>query len=279
MVAKKSKVKVRRGVKKKAGKRVPGRRVKKEEKNVSMAMAMVALKTEKAISGKAVAAAWKALWDETLSDVTDEDGCIGFDAREGKVIIGMMSGPLPEEDMERVASWSWMWPGAAQGVKGHKSHAIVTVMGPAGDMVACHVLLTRAVAALAKWAAAVYWGEASMLIEPRQFVETAQEHLNAGEFPLTLWVSLQQMPAKKGCASVTTYGMDSLGHRELEVVDAKMALPDLMDFVGGVAGYLLQNGPVLKHGETIGFSEDQKVKVEHCASKFDAKIEVIRLGL
>ena len=40
--------------------------------------------------------------------------------------------------------------------------------------------------------------------------------------------------------------------------------------------YLLENGPVLKHGETIGMSAEQKIGIRHCRSSFGHPGKVIR---
>jgi hypothetical protein len=41
--------------------------------------------------------------------------------------------------------------------------------------------------------------------------------------------------------------------------------------------YLLENGPVLKHGETIGMSAEQQIRISHSASSFGHHGKVIRL--
>jgi hypothetical protein len=40
--------------------------------------------------------------------------------------------------------------------------------------------------------------------------------------------------------------------------------------------YLLEKGPVLKHGETIGMSAEQRIRIRHCASSFGHSGKVIR---
>jgi hypothetical protein len=41
--------------------------------------------------------------------------------------------------------------------------------------------------------------------------------------------------------------------------------------------YLLENGPVLKHGQTIGMTAEQQLSIQHCPSSFGHPGTVIRL--
>ena len=125
---------------------------------------------------------------------------------------------------------------------------------------------------------AVYWGAAGMLCEPSEFVSSARDAFEAGSYPVTNWVNMI-VSQERGRTSLSTAGMRALGHKDMEIVGTKTEATDALDFLGGIVCYLLENGPILQHGETVGLSARQKVKVRHVRSHFNPEREVIQLGL
>ena len=52
---------------------------------------------------------------------------------------------------------------------------------------------------------------------------------------------------------------------------------ELREWLINIMFYLLENGPVLQHGQTIGMSAEQKIRIQHVASTFGHPAKVIRL--
>lgn len=86
------------------------------------------------------------------SDLTDfkrEADIISFSNKAGGFgAIALMPVPLPWSDLEGPCATSWLWPEAAQELKKHTHHLIVTVAGGKSDIIAASLRLTAVVAAL-----------------------------------------------------------------------------------------------------------------------------------
>ena len=72
-------------------------------------------------------------------------------------------------------------------------------------------------------------------------------------------------------------GLAPLGHMETEMPSIEMEPGELREWLLNIMSYLLENGPVLKHGQTIGMSAEQQLRIQHCESSFGHPGNVIRL--
>ena len=50
---------------------------------------------------------------------------------------------------------------------------------------------------------------------------------------------------------------------DIEIDRCKMDVADLFDFVSNIAHYLIQSGPVIADGDTVGGSEEQRILVRY----------------
>jgi len=53
---------------------------------------------------------------------------------------------------------------------------------------------------------------------------------------------------------------------EIEILESSQSFEVLLEFVMNVANYLITNGNVINHGDTVGESEDQRILVYHSPS-------------
>lgn len=60
-------------------------------------------------------------------------------------------------------------------------------------------------------------------------------------------------------------------------VRVDMKAGELREWLLNIMYYLLENGPVLQHGQTIGMTAEQKIRIQHCPSLFGHPGKVIRL--
>ena len=66
--------------------------------------------------------------------------------------------------------------------------------------------------------------------------------------------------AKRGLCDFTSC-MRFFGYEEMEIVDSPKQPNDLLGFLLSISEYVLSEGVELKDGETIGFSEEQKLPI------------------
>ncbi len=152
----------------------------------------------------------------------EHDNMVAFQLGEADVALGVIAAPMPWDELESVCEMSPLWPGAAEVLKEHREHVIVTVRGEL-DPVELSGLLTQVTAAVmasSEAALGVYWGNASMVVPKDMFIEFAVDILPQGP-PLFVWVNFQAGPMEEeGVSGGFTTGLEALGLMELETENA-----------------------------------------------------------
>ena len=218
---------------------------------------------------------------KTVSGIKPEkEGVFSFQVGDEFFAFLHISAPYPD-DLEGPIATSWMWPRepTIENVKQHRSFLQVTMTGGAEDPVRRRLTLTAVTALAAKQSGvmAVYWGDASLVIFPPLFVSMAEEIDTPQSPPLYLWVDLRAFRNEDGTTGLFTTGFAALGHMEIEVPRIKMEVGELREWLVEIMCYLLENGPVLMDGQTIGMSAEQQIRIRHCPSIFGHPGQVIRL--
>ena len=72
--------------------------------------------------------------------------------------------------------------------------------------------------------------------------------------------------------------MKSLGFMEIEIRDSTESADDTVGLAFNIAHYLLDSGPILKDGDTIGLSAEQRLKISHTKVPLHASDEVLQLS-
>jgi hypothetical protein len=71
--------------------------------------------------------------------------------------------------------------------------------------------------------------------------------------------------------------MNQFGLMEIESDRTKMQPMELVQFVSNIANYLIQSGPVIADGNTVGGSEEQRILVRHRPSMIDESHRVYKI--
>jgi hypothetical protein len=207
-----------------------------------------------------------------------DKGMFSFDLGDEFLALALMPAPYP--DLEGPIATSWMWPPQPpiESVKRHRSHLLITMTGGAEGPVQRRLILTAvtALAAKQRGVMAVYWPEATLVHFPPVFVEFAKEFNSPEMPPLYLWVDLRAIRNKDGTTGLFTTGLSALGHKEIEIPSIDMEPGELREWLLNIMYYLLENGPVLEHGQTIGMTAEQQLRIRHCRSSFGHPGTVIR---
>jgi hypothetical protein len=210
-----------------------------------------------------------------------EGGVFSFEVGDEFLALALMPAPYPAGDLEGPIATSWMWPPQPPiaNVKQHRSHLLITMTGGAADRVRRRLILTAVTALAAKQPGvmAVYWAEAALVIFPPLFVDMAEQINSPQAPPLYLWVDLRAFRNEDGTTGLFTTGLSSLGHMEIEIPRIEMEPGELREWLLNIMYYLLENGPVLKDGETIGMTAEQQIRIRHCPSSFGHPGKVICL--
>ena len=76
--------------------------------------------------------------------------------------------------------------------------------------------------------------------------------------PIQLWVYIDIINDRDK-SSVYTYGMKEFGKSEMEIINSAINSDKLYYFLISILQYILKDDVQLKDGETIGFTEDEKI--------------------
>ncbi|MEJ9080050.1 DUF4261 domain-containing protein [Gordonia malaquae] len=202
----------------------------------------------------------------------------------GDTMIALMGIPAAASDnLPEIAQYSRLWPDTAPVPGTHDAHTIVTVLRPGQDTnhrhaIADAVLLSKVIAstiALTDTVIAVYFGSADHVILPSLFRELAIETLPEPILPA--WVALNVAPRTDGVMTGHTMGLDMLGLKDIEIPESPETAEETFARLANIAIYLLQNGPVIGDGDTLGSTADAEVVAHHVPSVVIEGKEVMQL--
>lgn len=249
---------------------------------MSLQMAMVLFKGTPILSGAEIRTVLSSNWPDLslTEDSGVQDNMLSFRLGVADVVIGIMPAAIPWTDLEGPCSTSYLWPAALTEAKTHTSHAIVTVMAELSPL-ELSTLLTQVCAALSvalPQSLGVFWTNAVMVILKDLFCDFATKILPKGP-PLTIWVDFRVGWVESGKTSAGfTTGLAALGLMELEAQEANEPPSELRQRFESIAQYLLDHGPVIRDGNTVGNSATEMIRVIYSPSCFGAEGQVMRLS-
>lgn len=202
----------------------------------------------------------KADWEIDISnDSKPEDDIIYADVDGYRVVVALIPSPVPDGEAEYWARANYMWQDAVEVTASHKAHVIIAILGSDDDPVKKGNIYVKAVCAMMKQENVIAFYNEGAVFPPKMYLDFAGL-LKDGHVPVLnlVWIGIYGNGKMTG---VYTYGMRRMGKEEMEVyVEADKAdLNELREFMLTVVSYVLETDTTLKHGETIGFTEEQKL--------------------
>ena len=248
---------------------------------MAISIAMVALKGGGIPSPADVLHAMRASWPDLPPAINIEqtDTSLAMRVGDSEVILGLMPGPIPWSDLEGPCATSWLWPEAETVLRTHDAHLVVTVSSDSANEIERACLLTQVIAAMVmadSSVVGVVWSEASLVVAPEMFKDFAVEML-PDSWPLYIWIDFRVGRDDDGHSIGFTAGLSRFGHLELETLRSPEEPGELRERLFSFASYLLENGPVLCDGDTIGGDEAERIHIKHTRSAFGHPGIVIRL--
>ncbi len=247
---------------------------------MSISVAMALLREKCSISISDLERIWAETWP-TLPPVLNaaQDKTVtSFQIGEVMVFWAEMGAPFPWSDLEGPCATSLLWPTAAEELQTHQVHWILSLMGEF-DPLTASTLLTQVTTVFLKCCPAalgVYWGNATLLVPKPMFIDFAESILPIGP-PLLIWVDFRVGTETARTSSGFSTGMKALGFMEIEAVETPEPPGKLRERMLAISEYLIQNGPVIRNGDTLGEDEHEKIRVVFSPSAFGQEGEVMRL--
>ncbi len=213
----------------------------------------------------------KSDWNLTANDeAASEEGkdMIFAEVDGARLIISYMDFPVPNGEAEHFAGANYMWEEAVEVTSAHKAQILIAVMGDDNEAESIlsrgATLVKAASSALSQEnAVAVYTDGA---VHHPAFYQAFSKMINDQEYPVfnLVWFGLYNTEERAG---IYTYGMEKFGKDDIEVyvTPGSADLNEVRDFVASMVDYVLTSNVVLKDGETIGFSAEQKLAITKSA--------------
>jgi len=182
-------------------------------------------------------------------------GGMGF--VNGRSRMMLIWSPIPYDlpSIEQVYARSFWFDGDRGRVARHRQYITIMIDAPddfeakRGTALAATIML--GLINQLPQVAAVFNNMVSTLFSP-QMTHGQVGILHTGEIPIQLWTWVAPNSLVDGDISVTTGGLQPFLGYEVEVWNAPHTRQFVLEKLNGVLRYLLINGPVVTHGDTIG---------------------------
>ena len=187
--------------------------------------------------------------------------------QEGMIIAAsLMPAPVPNGEAVENAKTNWRWPQAVEVAEQHKAFLMLTVMGGEQALLDTALLNVKLCASGLSLKNATGINVLGSVLEPDFYVETAKIAVREHIFPimnLVFFGLYSNDEGKTGCGY--TYGMDAFGKQNIEIIDSVHGAEEVLAFMTDIAGYVITADVTLQDGETIGFTEEQKLTITQSA--------------
>ena len=199
---------------------------------------------------------WDIVVDEYDASEEKDDDALVFEVGDMLAAVSLNNYPIPGGEAEGNAENNYMWEDAVKVAKEHRAHLMVAVLGKEENLLEKGKLFTKVVATCCRqeYATGIY--TSGVVFEPR-FYEGFAEQMREDELPIFNWIWFGLWRDENGMNGYT-YGLDSFGKDEMEVLGTDAKPSDLRDFLASLVSYVLENDVELHDGETIGFDADDK---------------------
>ena len=249
------------------------------QKHDPMVISMIMLNSPQLPRIEDIVSAYTRMWSETprFKSPKQENDILTFDCKAGLCAIALMPAPIPWNNIEGPCSTAWYWAEAEEVLKPHRSHIIIT-MQQRTDRVSIALAVTKLTATVASllMAPGIYWGDGTLVHSTESFLQQAKV-MSREYLPLYLWVDFRVNRNDDNSLTLFTTGLSAFDLMEIEVVHSLLQPDLLIDKAFNIAHYLLDNGPVLKDGDTIGVSESERISVRHQQSVWPSRSLVYRI--
>lgn len=197
-------------------------------------------------------------WNVHVQVSTEEETLI-FEVDGMKVVCGYIPAPIPDHEVEECAKRNFLWAEAEQITATHKAQIILSVMDH-NDVTEAYKLFTKAASSLLKMPHAIALYMHPMVHEASYYIEAAKA-LKEDILPIPLWVYIGMYRGEQG-RNMYTSGLKVFGKDEIEVIDSQDDVANLYEVLFMIVSHVIENNVSLKHGETIGFSENHKLDIK-----------------
>lgn len=202
---------------------------------------------------------------DAINDKKYED-VILFDQNNLMIAITFVPAPVPADEVEHFARANYMWKSAVEDTKDHKAQLLVAILGGETDQRKRGRMFAKVVSSCLNQKNAIGVYADGAVYEKTFYREAAEMAKNDGLPVLNLvWFGIYRDDKQAG---IYTYGLRKFGKDEIEVyVTPENGDFTTVDFNGirafllDISTYVIDSDVILRDGETIGFTAEQKLPI------------------
>lgn len=242
----------------------------KEKKSESskIILGMILLDEPNSCNIKAVVAELREKWNLKVDDkeTSNETSVIEIDGY--KIAIANMNIAIPGNEIETTAEYNYLWENCKEEASKHKGHIILSIIDAGKNPLEENKLFTKIVSSVLNncKSIGVYIGGRTLLLK-KDFYQALTQEMSDDNLPLYNWIYFG-IRTKNGLNSMYTYGLADFNRTEIEILNTKHSIEETNEVMLNLVNYILVSDITLKNGETIGFTEEQKLKITISKGQF-----------
>ncbi len=195
-------------------------------------------------------------------EITHDNNTIIADNNGMILTASLMPAPIPDNEAVEQAKTNYRWEKAVEAAEKHKAHLLVSVINH-GDMDniegAKHYV--KLLANATKQEGCLGINILGTVIHPQMYYDFAKLYDENDDFPIENIVYIGLYGDENNTVSGYTYGLEQFGKKELEIIKSLEEAEEVYNFLASISDYIITSDVVLNNGETIGFSEEQKIQI------------------
>ena len=195
-------------------------------------------------------------------EITHDNNTIIADYNGMIMTASLMPAPIPDNEAVEQAKTNYRWDGAVEAAERHKAHLLVSVINR-GDMdnIEGAKNYVKLLANATKQEGCLGINILGTVIHPQMYYDFAKLYDENDDFPIENIVYIGLYGDENNTVSGYTYGLEQFGKKELEIIKSSEEAEEVYNFLASISDYIITSDVVLNDGETIGFSEEQKIQI------------------
>ena len=220
---------------------------------------------------------FKFLRDDWGIEVTDEvkDEAVVFNVGEMMVACSLLPSPVPNKEAEEAAKRNVFWKDGADRVGEHNAQVLLAIMNKF-DALDQALLFAKVASCLLKLENASGIYKAPTCYEKQFYINFANS-IKDDALPMPILIHAGMYLAKSGLCAYTS-GLRVLGYEEMEVINSQLQPDQVIGMLYAISEYVVSEEVTLKDGETIGFTDEQKIPIA-VSKGVSVEGETIKIGL
>lgn len=241
---------------------------KENQNKKELLLGMVLLEEANSMKINSVVDELRKKWKLKVDDKESSNESSVLTIEKYQIAIGNMAIPVPGNEIEETAAFNYYWANGKVESKKQKGHIIVSILNGGTNPIKENLLFNKVVSSILNNSKSigVYIGGRTLLLS-KDFYQDNLEDISETNLPINnlIYFGIRKKNNKN---SVFTYGLKDFKKQEMEIVESNHSLEDLLEMMYNLTSYVLENDVILNDGETIGMSEEQKLKIKLSKGKY-----------